>query len=491
MTRMHIVCNRLNRPSNNNDGYILTHHEQIMKLLFVRSLLSSSHCNYNTHHRKRCTHNNIIGRRYRILQFVSSSSDCSNDTSYYGNNNTTNYARKTRFRARVAYQGTSYHGWQLQTENRSTIQGEIESVLAIRFHNRRIPVLGAGRTDSGVHSRGQAIHFDLLPNEIPFVPPLPPNVIGEGTPIMTSNEEDDEEDKKKCIDFCNELQHSMNRMLPLDIRIFNLQLAPYTWTLYNQGTDDTACDESDVEDYTLSRQSPTSRPRARPWHAIQSAKSKWYSYRFTLGPTLWNPMERYTRTHFVHRPLFASLSSKLRPSRSAMIEPYVLTKKDIDRLQSILHLYEGTHDFKAFGGQLEQNEKRSGRTINTIRTVYKVELVKEPLKEGYNFGNDDISPSLQTKDQMGFIGEEGNYRIDFLLQGALYKMVRNMVGTAMEVWMGRLSEEQLIELLQNNEEGSKHHGEENKKKLKRNDNPCKPAPPEGLTLECVYYDDQF
>ena len=486
MTRMHTVCNRLNRPSNN--GYV-THHEQIMKLLFVRSL--STHCNYNTHHRRRCfTHNNIIGRRYRILQFVSSSSDCSNDTSYYGNNNTTNYARKTRFRARVAYQGTSYHGWQLQTENRSTIQGEIESVLAIRFHNRRIPVLGAGRTDSGVHSRGQAVHFDLLPNEIPFVPPLPPNVIGEGTPIMTSNEEDDEEDKKKCIDFCNELQHSMNRMLPLDIRIFNLQLAPYTWTIYNQGTDDTACDESDVEDYTLSRQSPTSRPRARPWHAIQSAKSKWYSYRFTLGPTLWNPMERYTRTHFVHRPSFASSSSKLRPSRSAMIEPYVLTKKDIDRLQSILHLYEGTHDFKAFGGQLEQNEKRSGRTINTIRTVYKVELVKEPLKEGYNFGNDDISPSLQTKDQMGFIGEEGNYRIDFLLQGALYKMVRNMVGTAMEVWMGRLSEEQLIELLQNNEEGSKH-GEENKKKLKRKDNPCKPAPPEGLTLECVYYDDQF
>ena len=434
-----------------------------MPLLFVRSL--SSHCNYNTHHRR------TIGRRYRVRKFAASSSDGSNDASYHhdNNNNNTNHQRKTRFRARVAYQGTPYHGWQLQTENRSTIQGEIESVLTVRFHNRRIPVLGAGRTDAGVHSRGQAVHFDLLPNEIPFIP-LPPNVIGEGTPIMVSTNDEDDQEKKKCIDFCNELQHSMNRMLPLDIRIFNLQLAPYTWTISKSSS------------------------HARPWHAIQSAKSKWYSYRFTLGPTLWNPMERYTRTHFVHRPSFASSSSsKLRPSRSAMIEPYALTKKDIDRLQSILHLYEGTHDFKAFGGQLEQNEKRSGRKINTIRTVFKVELVKEPLKESYNFRNCNKAnmSSVQTKDQLGFIGEEGNYRIDFLLQGALYKMVRNMVGTAMEVWMGRMSDEQLIKLLQKNEEEIMKDGEANKKKLKRKDNPCKPAPPEGLTLECVYYDDQF
>ena len=51
-----------------------------------------------------------------------------------------------------------------------------------------------------------------------------------------------------------------------------------------------------------------------------------------------------------------------------------------------MRLYEGTHDFKAFGGQIEQNEKRAMKKNNTIRTV---ELVKEPLKEDYNFGNEN------------------------------------------------------------------------------------------------------
>jgi tRNA pseudouridine38-40 synthase len=221
----------------------------------------------------------------------------------------------------------------------------------------------------------------------------------------------------------------------------------------------------------------------KPWHAIANSNAKWYSYRFTLGPTLWNPMDRFTRTHFVHRPLFAPPSSNLRPSKSASIEPYELTKQDIDKLQKIFRLYEGTHDFKAFGGQIEQNEKRAMKKINTIRTVYRVELVKEPLKEDYVFGNESvISPPPQ--EQLGFIGEEGNYRIDFLLQGALYKMVRNMVGTAIECWLGRMSEEQLIELLRTEDAT-------NEMKLGRKDNPCKPAPPEGLTLEAVYYDDNF
>jgi len=386
---------------------------------------------------------------------------------------TNNQLKKTRFRARVAYHGTQFHGWQLQTENRSTVQGAIESILKLRFQDRRIPVLGAGRTDAGVHARGQAIHFDLLPHEIPFVPPLPPTTIDSGIPIMVTTDDDDQE--QKCIDFINELEHSLNRMLPLDIRIFNLQLAPYTWTIYDQESDD-----GESEDISTTQ----TTARARPWHAIQSANSKWYSYRFTLGPTLWNPKERYTRTHFVHRPSFVPTTSKHRPSKSAMIEPYTLTKQDIDRLQSILQLYEGTHDFKAFGGQIEQNEKKSGTIINTIRTVYRVELVKEPLKESYTFANESSSPDFDDQKQSGFLGEEGNYRIDFLLQGALYKMVRNMVGTAIEVWLGRMAEEQLIYLLQNN-------NEEGDKKLRRKDNPCKPAPPEGLTLECVYYDDNF
>ena len=218
---------------------------------------------------------------------------------------------------------------------------------------------------------------------------------------------------------------------------------------------------------------------------------------FTVGPTLWNPLDRFTRSHFVHRPSFnRRFTAASDPRPSATTQHYALTKGDIERLGRILRLYEGTHDFKAFAGQLEQKEKRDGKKIGTVRTVHRVELVKEPLKDDGDGGDEVVSPSQW--EQLGFIGEEGNYRIDFLLQGALYKMVRNMVGTAIEVWLGRMSEEQLLELLHTDrkERATEENGNPPKKEkgasFVRKDNPCKPAPPEGLTLECVYYsDDDF
>lgn len=52
------------------------------------------------------------------------------------------------------YDGTGYSGWQRQPDAR-TVQGELEKVLE-RLCNRPVPVLAAGRTDAGVHARGQA-----------------------------------------------------------------------------------------------------------------------------------------------------------------------------------------------------------------------------------------------------------------------------------------------------------------------------------------------
>ncbi len=59
----------------------------------------------------------------------------------------------------IEYEGTHYFGWQLQKGQR-TIQGEIERALQILF-KRPVRVTGAGRTDSGVHARGQVAHFDI------------------------------------------------------------------------------------------------------------------------------------------------------------------------------------------------------------------------------------------------------------------------------------------------------------------------------------------
>jgi tRNA pseudouridine38-40 synthase len=70
-----------------------------------------------------------------------------------------------RIALRIAYDGSAYAGWQIQARERS-VQGSLEEALE-RMHGRRIPLTGAGRTDSGVHARGQVAHFDT---DIPGIP---------------------------------------------------------------------------------------------------------------------------------------------------------------------------------------------------------------------------------------------------------------------------------------------------------------------------------
>jgi tRNA pseudouridine38-40 synthase len=58
-----------------------------------------------------------------------------------------------RLRVDLAYVGTRFHGFQLQPGVR-TVQGELGAMLE-RLLRREVPVVGAGRTDAGVHARGQ------------------------------------------------------------------------------------------------------------------------------------------------------------------------------------------------------------------------------------------------------------------------------------------------------------------------------------------------
>lgn len=63
-------------------------------------------------------------------------------------------------RATLAYDGSGFHGWATQQELR-TVQFEIENTIGALLHELELPTICAGRTDAGVHARGQVIHFDL------------------------------------------------------------------------------------------------------------------------------------------------------------------------------------------------------------------------------------------------------------------------------------------------------------------------------------------
>eukprot|EP00980_Cylindrotheca_fusiformis_P001285 scaffold333_cov133-Cylindrotheca_fusiformis.AAC.11 len=294
---------------------------------------------------------------------------------------------RVRHRCRVAYDGSGYYGFQLQQDNpkkeQPTIQGELERVLSQRF-NRPVRVVGAGRTDAGVHSRGQAVHFDLYPNET--------ITIADQTATHTSNS----------------LQRTMNRMLPPDIRVWKVEQAHPPQVEHVNG-----------------------KETVHQWNAMRKCNAKLYSYRLCIGDSM-DPIERHCRWQL---------------DWGHEIDP--------DYLAKILKCYEGKHDFVCFAAGLERNERKTGKAMGTIRLIHSVNLVKEG-------------------------GADGHYRIDIHLEGALYKMVRNMVGTALDVCRGQMTDAEFQRILLHPEN------------LSRKDNPSKPAPPQGLTLEHVFYpDDDF
>lgn len=65
-----------------------------------------------------------------------------------------------RILLRVAYDGTNYHGWQVQP-NAKTIEGELNRVLT-QLTGEEIQVTGASRTDAGVHALGNVAVFDTV-----------------------------------------------------------------------------------------------------------------------------------------------------------------------------------------------------------------------------------------------------------------------------------------------------------------------------------------
>lgn len=93
-----------------------------------------------------------------------------------------------RYFFEMAYDGTNYHGWQVQP-NAASVQAEMNAALLKIFRNPEIYIVGAGRTDTGVHADYFVAHFDV------------PEII---------------DDTERCI-------FKFNSILPSDIAVYSLQ----------------------------------------------------------------------------------------------------------------------------------------------------------------------------------------------------------------------------------------------------------------------------
>lgn len=245
----------------------------------------------------------------------------------------------SHFRLVIAYQGTHYEGWQKQAREGAgpTVQDLLQQAAAKVLKQTKITLHGSGRTDSGVHARGQVAHLRAKVD-------LPPKV----------------------------LIKAINAHLPDDIRVLRLE------------------------------------PCAPDFHAQLHAKRKTYRY-FLLhtntgkDPIHWPFLRPYT--WFVTFPLhYAAMSDALA------------------RL-------EGTHDFRSF--------QNIGTPVeDTVREILTAKLV---VHGGDPRENPPWMPSGDFEAKLLEIRVTGS--------GFLKQMVRNIVGTVVEVGRGKLAPAHVDEIL--------------------------------------------
>jgi len=247
----------------------------------------------------------------------------------------------------VAYRGTDYAGWQRQM-NATTVQQRLEEALGV-FLNRNVKVVGAGRTDAGVHARGQVVHVVGDPED--------PNRSRGGNLPDTA------------------FVHGTNRHLPPDIRVLGS-----SWM-------------------------------AEGFHARKSALSKIYTYR-VIPTRVLSPLDS----------MFA-----------VQVDPRVRAEPMKEALVGLV----GRHDFTAFA-------LAGGAHSDPRRCILRAQLRTNGA---------------------------GHLTFEFEGDGFLRGMVRSLVGTLLEVGLGKRTPQEFGELLAGSPRSEA--------------GPT--APPQGLVLERVFY----
>ncbi len=228
----------------------------------------------------------------------------------------------------LAYDGTDFHGWQVQPGER-TVQGELQSALGRVVGESPLPQ-GSGRTDAGVHALGQVASFSLQAH----IPPA-------------------------------NLQRALNRTIPASIRVIEAAVVPDTF------------------------------------HARHSALAKTYEYRVLLT----EPGCDRICPPFLARYVYA-----------------YSWRVNLAALRNTAQAFVGEHDFRSFAatdpdlstrtadsddGSPDQTEPRTA-----IRTIYSSTWEEQPHEAG----------------DLLVYRVRGN--------GFLHHMVRNLVGTMLDVGRG-------------------------------------------------------
>jgi tRNA pseudouridine38-40 synthase len=230
----------------------------------------------------------------------------------------------------LAYDGTDFYGWQVQPE-RATIQGTLADAIE-RVTGERVLPQGSGRTDAGVHARGQVASFFLA------------------APIPAEN-----------------FLRALNRKLPESVRVLQAETV------------------------------------AAEFHARHSSKAKTYEYRI-------DPI----RAGGVCLPWTARFAW-------ALVWPL-----DVERMREAAALVTGTHDFTSFAASDPDLAMRSAdadeeleHDAGNVRTIFESTWNAE--------------------------GELLTYRVRG--DGFLHHMVRNLVGTFVDVGRGQLQASEITRIL--------------------------------------------
>jgi tRNA pseudouridine38-40 synthase len=201
---------------------------------------------------------------------------------------------------------------------------------------------------------------------------------------------------------------------------------------------------------------PIQRTCNLPWHAMENSIAKHYSYLFSAEAIVPPVLNRYCATVYNHNA----------PSSF-----------DITKFNDALLMFNGTHDFQSFGNKLEErarvSEEHSGRPFSSVRTVTHVSIT-ELRSRDYPFVHSDVE---SMGPRINRYKEAPVFRVDIVLSGALYKMIRNIIGGCTAVAYGSLQQDELLSLLE--------------KPSSRTTSGYVTAPAHGLCLEKVFYREKL